>query len=385
MGARLVRAAAACSILLTASAARAEGLGDIALNQLEPSVAGDAFFGVASPFIGGHLKPRANVLLDLASEPLALSTESTTSALVGSQTWLHVSASLALWDRLLLGALLPIVVAQGGDSPRVESVTIPSPEGAALGDFRFSMRIRLFGEEPDPFQVSAGALLHFPTGAAGVFAGEGALRDTPHLSFGGRWKRVVWSASAGMLIRGSENPSALTFGGGVAAVLLQDRLQVGPEIFGATPVQSTRLRVREVRSLELDESTNLEVLLGARGTLPFGFTVGAGAGLGLTDAVGTPVYRVVGSLGWGPAQEARETVADADEDGIADEADACRYAYGPASSDAKRAGCPVVDSDEDGVPDHEDACPEAPGDSVPGASKGKGCPEAASPGGGAPI
>jgi hypothetical protein len=370
-----------------ASAAGAEGLGDIALTQLEPSVSGDAFFGVASPFIGGHLKPRANVLLDHASEPLALSTGATSSALVGSQTWLHVGASLALWDRLLLGAVLPVVVAQGGDSPRVESVTIPSPEGAALGDLRFSIRIRLFGEEADLFQVSAGALLHFPTGAAGAFAGEGALRDTPQLLFGGRRSFLVWSASAGMLIRGSENPSAITYGAGVAAVLLDGRVQAGPEIFGATPVQSARLKVRGVRSLDLDGSTNLEVLFGARGTLPLGFTVGAGVGLGLTDAIGTPAYRVVGSLGWGPPREvqAGEKVADADEDGIADEADACRYAYGPASSDAKRAGCPVVDSDEDGVPDHEDACPEAPGDSVPGAKTGKGCPEATSPGGGAPI
>lgn len=376
MGARLARAAAACSILLTTSPAWAEGLGDIALTQLEPSVAGDPFFTVASPFIGGHLKPGASVLLDHASEPLKLSTGSTSTSLVGSQTWLHVGASLALWDRLLVGAVLPVVVAQGGDDPRVDSVTIASPEGAAIGDFRFSLRIRLVGEEADLFQASAGVLLHFPSGASGVFAGEGALRDTPQIAVGGRHSFFVWSAAAGMLIRGSENPSAISFGGGAAAVLWGDRLQVGPEIFGATPIQSVRPRAREVRSLELDASTNLEVMLGVRGSLPLGFSVGAGAGFGLTDAIGTPAYRIVGSLGWslGGAARVMAKAADADEDGIEDGADACPYAFGPASSEPNRAGCPVVDSDEDGVPDHEDGCPNEPGDSAAGA---KGCPAGA--------
>jgi hypothetical protein len=389
MGARLVRAAASSAILLTASAAGAQTLGDIALTQLEPSVAGDAFFGVPSPFIGGHLKARAAVLLDHADHPLTLSTSTTSSALVASQTWLHVGASLALWDRLLLGLVLPVVVAQGGESPRVQEVTIPSPDGAALGDLRFSIRIRMFGEDADPFQVSAGTLLHFPTGAAGVFAGEGAVRDTPQLTLGGRYRMLVWSASAGMLIRGSENPSAITYGGGVAALVWEDRIQIGPEIFASTPVQEVRPRVQEVRALELDDTTNLEVLLGARGHLPLGFMVGGGAGVGLTDAVGTPAYRVVGFLGWGPAPPKRapeKRADDADEDGVTGGADACPYAFGPASADAKRSGCPVIDSDEDGVQDFEDACPEVSGDAAPGdaAPGAKGCPEAAPAAGSAP-
>lgn len=140
----VVLSAAACSILLTTSAARAEGLGDIALTQLEPSVAGDAFFGVASPFIGGHLKPRAGVLLDHGSDPLKLSIGSTSSALVGSQTWLHVGASLALWDRLLVGVDLPIVVVQGVIARSCRAPRSRRRTGRRSGIFasRFGRRLR---------------------------------------------------------------------------------------------------------------------------------------------------------------------------------------------------------------------------------------------------
>lgn len=385
MGARLVRAAAAGAILLATSAARAQAVGDMALSQFEPSVAGDPFFGLPAPFIGGHLAPRFAVVLDHASQPLVLSTDAASSALVSSQTWLNVSASFALWDRLLIGALLPVVVAQGGDSPLVQGKPVPSPNAAALGDLRVSLRVRIFGDELDPFQVSGGALLHVPTGSAGVFAGEGALRLTPQLVLGGRFSRFVYSASVGMVVRGSQNPSALTYGAGFAALLWKDRIQVGPEVVGSTPVQEARTRLANVRSLELEDSTNLELMLGVRGHLPLGFTAGVGAGFGLTDAIGTPAFRVVGTLGWGLGAGARPTaeaekVDDADEDGIGDSSDACPYAFGPKAADAKRTGCPVLDSDEDGVPDHEDACPEAPGDAASGASaKGKGCPEAAPP------
>lgn len=58
-------------------------------------------------------------------------------------------------------------------------------------------------------------------------------------------------------------------------------------------------------------------------------------------------------------------VADSDNDGILDTADACPTVYGLA----KYRGCPVPDTDKDGINDEEDRCPQQPG-----VAKYNGCP-----------
>jgi outer membrane protein OmpA-like peptidoglycan-associated protein len=340
------------------------GFGGMALDQLEPPPAGDPFFGVPSPFIGGHVVPRAAVIFDHSQDPLVLTSDSgATGAIVGSQTFLHIDASLALWDRLLVSALLPIAVAQSGDSPMVKGTASESPSSAAIGDLRLGLRVRLLGADDDPFQIGVGAYFHFPTGGSGSYAGEGAVRDTPHLLLGGRIAPIVWSASAGMVIRGSENPSTFTYSAGVALELLDGRLQVGPEFFGSTQLQDGSIQVTEKAAIDQDMGTNAELLLGGRVRLFGGLVLGAAAGPGLTSAVGTPAFRAVGSVGWAPAPEAAEKApSDTDADGILDVEDACPHAFGVKSPGTKRHGCPVTDDDEDGVADPDDACPDIAGE-----------------------
>ncbi len=69
--------------------------------------------------------------------------------------------------------------------------------------------------------------------------------------------------------------------------------------------------------------------------------------------------------------------ADADKDGIADDADACPLTPGVRTDDAKANGCPA-DGDQDGVPDLLDACPKEPGVRTDDA-KTSGCPAAKPP------
>lgn len=344
MGPRL-----ACAVILAAAAslaaprARAQSVGDVALGQLEPSQAGDPFVGVPSPFIGGHLVPRVVALVDHASEPLVVTTDDGgTGTVVGSQTLLHVGASLSVLDRLRADLSLPIALAQGGDSPVLQGAELTSPTSTAVGDLRFGVRVRILGEEEDPFQLAGGVQLHFPTGEAGVYVGEGALREAPQLLLGGRLPYFVWSAGLGALVRASHNPSMLTYGGGAAAVLLDGVLQVGPEVFAATPLQDSYLKPGDLRSTARERLTNAEVLLSARARLPFGLIAMAGGGLGLSGAIGTPAFRIVGAVGWElPVAADGDQPSDTDADGIADAEDACPYAFGPKLEDAKRSGCPA--------------------------------------------
>ncbi len=83
-----------------------------------------------------------------------------------------------------------------------------------------------------------------------------------------------------------------------------------------------------------------------------------GAELPVTSAVGLPSFRGVLGLGWSPR------FADADGDGIADEADDCPE-WMPEDKDGFEDddGCPDDDNDGDGVPDAEDKCPKEREDS----------------------
>ena len=121
--------------------------GGIALEQLRPAPAGDSFVALPSPAVVGHLVPRALVVFDFASRPLVLSHGSEQLAVVGRQAFLQVGASLALWDRLLVGVNLPVALVQGGDSPSVASaqkLTFSSPTSAQIGDLRVARDLQCF-------------------------------------------------------------------------------------------------------------------------------------------------------------------------------------------------------------------------------------------------
>lgn len=376
MTTRLPAAAAlATAALLGATHALAQTPGGIALNQLDPTPAGDTFFAVPSPFASGHLVPRAFAMFDYSVSPLTVSIGPTTSSIVSSQGFLHVGASLALFDRLLLSAALPVAVIQSGDSPTIEGVTLSSPSSAAVGDLRLGARVRMLGEDDTPFQLGIGAYLFAPTGPSDTFTGEGALRLEPHLAVGGRLPRFVWTASIGAMLRGSNNPSALTYGAGAALSLFDDRLRVGPVVFASTPLQEGFLEVSESKVISRGRATHAELLLDVRGRLVGGLWLGAAAGPGLSSAIGTPVFRALGTLGWSPsatrgAQEDEKPSSDTDEDGVLDIKDACPVTFGPASADPKRNGCPAQDRDEDGIADLDDACPDERGDDSNPARRG---------------
>lgn len=365
--------------LLATPAAQAQApAGAIALDQLDPAPPGDAFFGVPSPRVGGHLVPRGLVMFDYALQPLTLTIGPTTSSVVGYQAYVHAGASFALWDRLLVSASLPIAVAQGGDSPTIDDVLIPSPSSAALGDLRIGLRVRLFGQDDEVFQVGAGGNLYIPTGSTSSFTGEGAVRLAPQLLLGGRVQRFVWSASVGAMFRDSGNPATITYGAGAAVLLLDDRLQIGPEFYASSPIQDGFLQLTENRFVARGTTTNIELLAGARARIVAGLMVGVAAGPGLSDAIGTPPFRALGTIAWAPPppskREGEERPSlDADADEILDTADACPFAFGPRNADPKRHGCPVKDRDEDGVADEDDACPDQDAGTT-GDAKQRGCP-----------
>ncbi len=368
----LTRLGAALAVTIFSLPAQAQNLGGLALDQLQPTPAGDPFFAVASPVVPGHLVPRGFVMMAYAHQPLTLTDGATNTPVVSGQAFMHVNASLALWDRLLIYVTFPFAVAQLGD-PNDQGITFKP--GVAASDLRVGLRVRFYGEERDPFQIGVSADLYVPTGPKDSLAAEGSIRDMPQLLLGGQINRFVYSATFGAMIRASENPSALTYAAALGVKLWDDRIIVGPEFYGSTLLRGDDVRVGERSAVPREAATNAELLFGGRVSVWKGLMFGAAVGPGLTKAIGTPSIRALGMIAWSPSSEKREdpSQTDADQDGIMDKDDACPHAFGPKNADTKRNGCPARDGDEDGILDEDDACPDQKGDKSDDKAK-NGCP-----------
>ncbi len=346
--------------------ARAAGSAGIALDQLDPAPAGDAFFGVPSPFARGSWVPRGVVMFDFASQPLKLTPGGggPSAMVVSRQGFLHLNASLSIQDRLLVSVLMPFAITQAGDSPDVGTAMLSSPTTAQVGDLRVGLRVRILGDDEDAFQLGVGANLYIPTAPGSSFAGEGAVRTEPQLLAGGRFHAGipwVYTAFGGFMVRPSHNPTMVVYGAGIAASLWDERLQLGAEFYGSTPIQGSTFALTDAVDVTITNhtGTNAELLFGARVRMFKELIAGWAVGPGLTQAIGTPEVRFVGTLGWAPGlPRVYKGNADSDHDGIPDVIDACPYAFGPKNADPRKNGCPILDDDEDGIPNNEDACPD---------------------------
>ncbi len=373
----LTRAIAVCVASCVASIAipsfaQDAGARTGSLERFQPSVPGDAMFGVPSPMVGGHLVPRAAVIADYAYLPLSIQDGDTRSSIVADQLFLHAAVSFALFDRVLLSADMPFALFQTGDSPLVGSTQFDSPGEAQVGDLRMGARFRLYGDFWDPFQIGVGGYVFLPTGPSDSYAADGSVRGEPHLLVGGRTSHFVYSASLGTTLRGSARPHTFDARAGAALVLGESFFQIGPELTVTAPLSEDVIVDDATTRITTASPVGAELLLGAKLRVLGSLVIGAGAGPGLSQAWGTPVFFGVGSVAYEPLPPKKKDDADTDGDKILDAVDACPTVPGIASDDAKKHGCP--DTDRDGIFDAEDACPKVAG--LPNQDPKKhGCPD----------
>jgi OmpA-OmpF porin, OOP family len=360
---------------LVSDVARAdENLGGYALSHFDASTAGDDFFGVGSPLAEGHLEFRALAVFDYAHEPLIVGDD---QAIVSAIGYLRPQFSLALFDQLLVSLDLPVAVIQSGDSPTIGGFILESPSGVSMGDVRLGARGRIAGRSTSPFAIGLGSYIYLPSAGTDTFAGDGAVRAKPELTFGGRVNGDVgflWSLALGTTLKTSGNPHEFNFGAGAAITFADQLVQVGVETYGAVdygrdpPLSNGRV------SLEAPTPLAIELLPGVKVRPWEGLVFGAGAGPGMSDGAGVPSVRVVALAGWDFA-ESRATKVERDRDGdtILDSRDACPDEAGPSSDKPERNGCPPPDQDRDRIVDSVDACPSVPGRSNADPTR-HGCP-----------
>ncbi|MEZ4313968.1 MAG: thrombospondin type 3 repeat-containing protein [Polyangiaceae bacterium] len=371
-------ATAACAMVITGVAATAAAQDapatptpPLALDRFYPAPPGDRMFGVQSPYVAGDLTPHFSVVADYAHNPLVLRTVNSgedRGAIVSDQLFLHIQGGLAFKQRLFVNMSFPIALLQSGSSPSGNGINFNSPQDADIGDLRLGLRVRLFGDYWDPFQLALGGYLWIPTGNGtdGTFVGDGNFRGLPQVIVGGRIaERVVWSFNVGPDLRSSQ-----VFGanGGAAGVSQSTMVRVDGGLgFLVDDARNLQVGLEANAAFNVDNqtgdpvqrSTNVELLAGGRYRFLHDFEVGVGAGPGLTSGLGTPDVRVVGMLSYTPEMKKEAPPVDTDGDGIFDPMDACPTVKGMPNANPKLNGC--ADSDGDTILDPIDSCPTVKG------------------------
>lgn len=396
---------AAAIVLLSASHAQAQNaiVPGFALDRFSPAESGTDWFAADSVSYAGDGRLAIGLVGDWAYRPLVLEADNgPSSAIVEHQLFAHLGIALTLWERFQLAFALPfepLVAGHGADDGQVRFATA---KGGKLGDMRLGTAVRVYGQADGAFRLGLGAQVECPTGSRPAFASDGKVRVRGRLMFAGDVGAWAYSAGVGAQYRARSDSyadaamgSEVNFVAATGLRFLDRRLLVGPEVYGSTVVAHAHTAFKQV-------STPVEAVLGAKLRVAADFVVGAAAGPGLTDGLGSPTVRVLVSAEWmpqpAPAPPPPPPVEptppppppppppapapkDSDGDGIIDREDACPSDPGPKTNDPSTNGCPLpADSDGDGIIDAEDACPNEPGPRSDDHGK-NGCPIAVVKGG----
>ena len=341
-------------------------------NRFDPSEKGSDWFENESLDYRSNLRPAFGALVDYSKDPVVIRNPdgSNPGSLVSDQLYLHVGVSMAFWNRLRIGASLPLELAETGNPVVQSSGTVQSTSGASVGDLRLGADFRLYGEYESPFTLAIGAQVYLPTGSSSHFTTTGDTRVLPRIMIAGDIDAFTYAVRFGYEI--NPGPSAflghqlgdeLSMGAAVGLRLLDKNLVVGPEISSYTLASNTFQ----------SSSTETEILAGAHYRIDdIKIGLGIGSSFNPGDAIGSPTFRMLLGLEWHPSVPLPPPPPDRDNDGIPDQFDACPETPGPFAEQHHMNGCPP-DRDGDGVPDDIDACPDVAGVKTDD-PKTNGCP-----------
>jgi outer membrane protein OmpA-like peptidoglycan-associated protein len=348
--------------------ARAQAAPGFALNRFEPSERGSEWFVADTLDLRGKVRPAIGVVADYGHKPYVLLNRdgSENTNVVTNQMFVHIGGSLVLFDRLRIGASIPLAIAQDSSSTGgvVAGQRVTGSNSGGFGDLRLAADVRLAGNYGDAFTLAFGGRVWVPTGDATKLLGDDSVRIGPRLAAAGDIGAFAYAVSLGVTYRandatfaGHPTGSEVNFGAAVGARVLDKKLLLGPEIWGSSVVSES--------DAFFAERTTPLALLGSGHYTAGDFRFGLGAGPGLSHAAGTAAFRAVASFEWVPGVEPAPAAStplpsDRDGDGVPDQVDACPDVPGVRTEDAATNGCPA-DRDRDGVLDVVDACPDVPG------------------------
>lgn len=280
------------------------------------------------------------------------------ASVLRNQVLVHAGFALIMGDRVRLGLSIPVQLHAFGHTATRGGVDYLAPvHQQSAGDVRASLDLRLAGTYGDPITLAIGASVFFPLGQREQFTGDEVVRFAPHLNIAGDAGVFAYAIRGGYEYRpldityiDTHLGDTITFGGAVGVRVIDQRLLIGPELYGRTIIEDGPHR----------HDTPIEMLLGAHAKAGGGVRINAGAGSAVDRGFGAARFRGLLGVEWFPEPDR----SDLDKDGIYDDEDACPNVSGVRTSDPATNGCPPAaprDRDRDGIIDDEDACPDTAG------------------------
>jgi outer membrane protein OmpA-like peptidoglycan-associated protein len=273
---------------------------------------------------------------------------------VGPRLSGYLDFAMGFRDRMEVNVALPFALAQSTESGIAAGFMLKEASATtAVGDARVGGSVLIFGRKTGP-QVGVAGSVSIPLGSEDSFTGDGGV--------GGE---VLATAAYAM------PDYRILVNGGVrfrpeADYVTSDQ---GTELIGRAAVIVPFAKERLHTSLELDLlartsggdaykelGSPILALLGARYHFKNGIHAGAGVGMGLTEAPGSPMVRTLVTVGYSPeprkkAKSSPPGLVDSDNDGIIDTLDKCPKLPEDMNGIADEDGCPDLDSDKDKVVD----------------------------------
>jgi len=351
-------AALAAVTLLPLGAARADGF---RLGRFAPAPSLDDGLALELPATLTHLHYSAQIAFDYSDRPFVLKTLSGGNErerdIIDDQLATNLVFAIGIGERFQLQARLPITLDQATQSGSINMQSFGADQ-TALGDFRVGGAVRLFGDrnEIGP-SIGASADIVLPSGDEQDFAGDGGLGMDLGVLASYKLPLVTFGVNAGVALRPSADFADVRMGSelyGRAGALIP----VGEQMNTYAELQ-TGVPLRDQMG---EPPLPVEALGGLR--YRFGnWIAGAGVGVGLSDALGVPVWRGMVSVGYTNQRDKFEEplpepppieTKDKDADGILD--DSCEMQPEDKDGFEDADGCPDDDNDKDLVLDASDKC-----------------------------
>ena len=332
-----------------ATSARAQVSDELGIERFRIAIDRAGLLDVEWAGVPGHMSWGAGVLVGFAHDPLVVYDRDMNAVdrIVEGRLTTTLVGSLALFDRMQLGATLDIVGHQTGNPTPVTMIDDWAEAGA--GDARLVAKVLVAGGAR--YQLSFVPALTIPLGAAGSYLREPGVGFAPALALSSTIGRVRVAMNGGYHLKPRVETAGLV-SDDEAFVRLGAGVTLGPVMAPHAELWWSSSVATPLADADKNQVA-VEMLLGGARQVTAAVSVFVAGGVGLDNGFGTPDWRALGGV--------RFEVASGDRDGdrVAGAADRCPDVAEDSDGFEDGDGCPELDNDRDGVADANDRCPEA--------------------------